>query len=93
MLVCVFLGRHFAVDPSTDGSYFIDRSSKWFRCILDYLRNYQLSVDMSALSQTERSELRAELEFYGLASALELFGTRLSMRNLMCCLFVIIYWF
>jgi len=68
------LGRHFAVEPSADGSYFIDRSSKWFRCILDYLRNYQMSVDVFALSQTERSELRAELEFYGIASALELFG-------------------
>ncbi len=92
MLVCVLLGRHFAVDPSTDGSYFIDRSSKWFRCILDYLRNYQLSLDISALSQTERSELRAELEFYGLAGALELLGT-FAMRDLMCCLLVIIYWF
>ena len=30
---------------------------------------------MSELSQTERSELRAELEFYGLASATEKFGT------------------
>jgi hypothetical protein len=80
----VVLGRHFAVEPSADGSYFIDRSSKWFRCILDYLRNYQLSVDLHESTQTERSELRAELEFYGLASALELLGTRLSMRNLKC---------
>ncbi len=78
------LRRHFAVEPSADGSYFIDRSSKWFRCILDYLRNYQLSVDLHELSQTERSELRVELEFYGLACALELLGTRLSMRNLVC---------
>jgi hypothetical protein len=79
LLLCVHdthghLPRHFAVEPSADGSYFIDRSSKWFRCILDYLRNYQLSVDMFALSKTERGELRAELQFYGLASALEVFG-------------------
>jgi hypothetical protein len=69
------VGRHFSVAPSADGSYFIDRSSKWFRCILDYLRNYQLSVDIFDLSKTERRELRAELEFYGLVSALEMFGT------------------
>ncbi len=67
--------------PSADGSYFIDRSSKWFRCILDYLRNYQLSVDLFALSQTERDELKTELEFYGLASALDMFGTRAALSR------------
>ena len=42
--------------------------------ILDYLRSRTMSIDLFALSKVERSELRTELEFYGIASLLEMMG-------------------
>jgi hypothetical protein len=65
---------HFSVPPSEDGSYFIDRDSKWFGVILNYLRTHNLSVSIADMSITERHELKVEVEFYGLGSLLDLFG-------------------
>ena len=65
--------RHFAVEPQADGSYFIDRSSKWFSVILDYLRTRKLSLDIYDLKRAERIEFQTEVEFYGLGSLLDLF--------------------
>ena len=65
--------RHFAVEPQSDGSYFIDRSSKWFSVILDYLRTRSLSVDIYDMGGSDRVALQKELEFYGFASLLDLF--------------------
>ena len=85
------LCRHFAVEPQSDGSYFIDRSSKWFSVILDYLRTRKLSVDINDMKRSDRIEFQTELEFYCLGSLLDLFqGSFLyycCMRCLLLCLF------
>jgi hypothetical protein len=74
--------RHFAVEPQPDGSFFIDRSSKWFSVILDYLRTRKLSLDIYDLKRAERIEFQTEVEFYGLSSLLDLFqGVFVSMFN------------
>jgi hypothetical protein len=75
----------FSISPSSDGSFFIDRSPKWFRCVLDYLRAHSLSVDLHELSASERAELRTECQFYGIASLLEMMGMVCGNGN---CVFV-----
>jgi hypothetical protein len=65
--------RHFTVEPQSDGSFFIDRSSKWFSVILDYLRTRKFSLDICDLKSADRIEFQTELEFYGLCSLLDLF--------------------
>ena len=69
----VFVSRHFAVSQSSDGSYFIDRSPKWFPHILDYLRSHTLALDLLTLKPSDRQELRQEVEFYGYDSLLAYF--------------------
>jgi hypothetical protein len=67
------LYRHFAVEPQPDGSYFIDRSSKWFSVILDYLRTRRFGLDIYDMKRADRIEFQAELEFYGLGSLFDFF--------------------
>ena len=63
----LFSGR-FALTPNAEGAYFIDRDGSHFRHVLNFMRapveeGYTLSCD---LTEGQRGELKAELEFYGL---------------------------
>ena len=66
MLAAMFSGR-FEVKPDDKGAYFIDRDGTHFRHILNFLRCGELLVSKEVLPTIEK-ELRAEAEFYGIQS-------------------------
>jgi len=53
--------------PDEDGSYFVDRSPKYFEYVLDMLRNGQ--VDFTGLRPEKVAKINAELDFYQLYRA------------------------
>ena len=69
MLAAMFSGK-FEMQPSEDGSFFIDRDGTHFRFILNFLRTGKLTLPEGA---TFIKELEEEAEFYqiqGLIDAL-----------------------
>jgi len=52
--------------PDPDGSYFIDRSPKYFGYVLDMLRNGQ--IDFSGIRTEKVAKIHVELDFYQLFS-------------------------
>ena len=67
MLAAMFSGRH-EVQPTEDGSFFIDRDGTYFRFLLNYLRNGELILPDGA---TFLKELEAEAKFYQLQGILD----------------------
>ena len=60
MLAAMF-SRKFEMQPSEDGSFFIDRDGTYFRFILNFLRTGKLTLPEGA---TFTKELGEEAEFY-----------------------------
>lgn len=54
-------------NPDKDGAFFIDRDPESFACILRFLRT-GVPVDFTGLSVAQREELRADIDYYQLAS-------------------------
>ncbi|GBF97932.1 hypothetical protein Rsub_10605 [Raphidocelis subcapitata] len=65
LLEAMFSGRH-AVSTAEDGSVFIDRDSRHFGDVLNFLRTGQLAYPKGGTDFKYLLELRAEAEFYGL---------------------------
>ena len=63
--VKMFSGN-FSLEPSKDGSYFIDRSGKYFEYILDYLRNGIVNIQPTNDQYFILQHLFAESNYYGI---------------------------
>ena len=81
MLAAMFSGK-FEMQPSEDGSFFIDRDGTHFRFILNFLRTGKLTLPEGA---TFTKELEEEAEFYQIQGLIEaLRDAKLTVTNKAC---------
>ena len=63
-----------------DGAYFIDRDPKYFRYVLNYLRNGQLVID----SDISLESLKYEANYFGLVNLEDELNKRISLEEGKC---------